>query len=791
MKIEIRLRGQMAGDFDSSADLQGWVQAEPATMGPAWSQISVNQWTQGTGVANKWLEGLLPEGLSREPFEARTAAEKTDPGLERNLLTVLWANWDHEYAGAIEIVRDDRPKGPVAWDGITETDIGKLIQQMAQERAEQRRPRWPLNEGWRKSALTGMRGKLALRRHETGWAIATGNGLSTWIVKHEDRPNLPGEAGTEAIMQRALAHIGVRTARTEARMFGGAQCVLSKRSDRRDEGNRVVAIHQEDFLQASGWDPRLKYEERKKEEPGYVQLYRILGTNARDPAAEQAMLTRLIAACVSGANADMHRKNIGLLHDERTAHPQVTLAPVYDFGSWAGLERAFARTSQSQGKLALSVNRIDEAPKIGLRQWMAMAADAGVDPEAVVDEVRAVGRTLPDAIAQGRTEARGTDENREQAWVDRRTQASIDYAKRRAKALENEIESRARKGHGRGLHFTDSTETEKWENEPRRNGHPHYKRERTPEGYTLTVTRSTGTTETLRTGLTLSEIAKTECEDRGWPAEAEWTVRRELQREDALKDAVAMIATSAHEQRADHENMRGERSTDDTPGDQEKPELAPQRRAPTEAQAPTPHETDTARRYLLGSRERPSLETMIDKIVTERLGGSTPTQRSTAARESHIHWLLKPHTRERPEPENQWQIDRDNLGPIRSDAAAREAAKLLAQALDRYQRDQYGQTEEGAPRGPPPREHFIALTAKGVEQKRKKRIADTIEGWRSAIAPNLLRNIGQAIIPLEIDFRRALAQHRRADKLNADSVRTQASAELTRGPSRPPEWNWD
>ena len=236
---------------------------------------------------------------------------------------MLWANWDHEYAGAIEIVRDDRPKGPAAWDGITETDIGKLIQQMAQERAEQRRPRWPLNEGWRKSALTGMRGKLALRRHETGWAIATGNGLSTWIVKHEDRPNLPGEAGTEAIMQRALAHIGVRTARTEARMFGGAQCVLSKRSDRRDEGNRVVAIHQEDFLQASGWDPRLKYEERKKEEPGYVQLYRILGTNARDPAAEQAMLTRLIAACVSGANADMHRKNIGLLHDERTAHPQV------------------------------------------------------------------------------------------------------------------------------------------------------------------------------------------------------------------------------------------------------------------------------------------------------------------------------------------------------------------------------------------------------------------------------------------------------------------------------------
>ena len=791
MKVEIRLLGQMAGRFNSSADAMGWAGAEPAAMGKAWSRISVNQWTQGTDVAERWLEGLFPEGPSREPFEARTTQEKTDRGLGRSILTVLRANWDHEYAGAIEIVREEKPKGPPAWNHITENQIGELIEQMAHERAERRRPRWPLKEGWRKSALTGMRGKLGLRRHERGWSIANGSGLSTWIVKHEDRPELPGEAGTEAIMQRALAHIGVRTAQTEARVFGGAQCVLSKRSDRKDEGNRVVAIHQEDFLQASGWGARLKYEEGRKNEPGYAQLYRILGANARDPAAEQAMLTRLIAACVIGANADMHRKNVGLLHEGGTAHTWVTLAPVYDFGSWAGLERAVAGRTPAQGKLALSVNGIDEAPKIGLRQWMAMAAEAGVDPEEIVDEVRAVGRTLPDAIAQGIIEAAGTDENREQGWVDRRTQASVDYARRRARALDKEIESRARKGRGRGLRLIDSSETQKWETETRGGGHPHYEREGSRAGFTLTVTRSAESTETLRTGLTLSELAKTECEDRGWPAQAEWTVRREVQRKEALKDAVGMIGTGAEEKRAEQEGRRRGRSADDTSGEGERPEQPRQRHAPTDAKAPTPREIEMADRYLLGDRERPSVDAMIDKIATERLDGAARTEPSTARREWNIYWRLKPHTRERPEEENEWRLDRENLGPIRSDAGAREAAKMLAQALDGYQSDQYGQTEEGAPRGPPAAEHFIALTAKGAEKKRKKHITNTIEGWRSAIAPNLLRQIRKEIVPLEVEFWRRLARDREAEQGAAEARLRQIAAQQTPAPYHPHGWGRD
>ena len=454
VRLEIQLHGECAARFDSEADLLGWVAGEPAETTAMWHRMSVNAWARGREVPARWLEGLLPEGLSKEPFEMRAARAGPDTRAGRGVITLLWGNSDHEYAGAVEIARDDEPKGPPGWRPVDEAELGALVAENARERAERGRPRWPPADAWRKSALAGMRGKIGVRRTNSGWAVATGSGLSTWIVKHEDRRKLPGEAGTEAIMQRTLAHIGVRTARTESRMFAGMQCVLSERSDRNDWGGGVEAVHQEDFLQASGWPAQRKYEEWVKGEPGYVELYRALGEHSAEPEREQAMLTRLIAACVMGANADMHRKNIGLLHETGAQIPRVTLAPVYDFGSWAGLERTFAGRGEAQGKLALGVNGIDEPSRIGAKQWAAMAEQAGLDTEGTIEEVRAVGRALPEAIAQAQAEANTTDENHDQGWVDRRVEATVRYAERRARALEHEIESRARKGRSSGTRRT-------------------------------------------------------------------------------------------------------------------------------------------------------------------------------------------------------------------------------------------------------------------------------------------------------------------------------------------------
>ena len=205
-------------------------------------------------------------------------------------------------------------------------------------------------------------------------------------------------------------------------------------------------------------------------------------------------------------------------------------------------------------------------------------------------------------------------------------------------------------------------------------------------------------------------------------------------------------------------------------------------RASAEVQTPTQREIEEAERYLLGHGERPSLDAIIDKIATERLDGSRPAAPSATEREIDIYLRLKPYTRERPENEKQWKLDRENRSPVRSDAAAQVAARSVAQTLDGYQRKQYGQDEDGAPHGPPGTGNFFALSAKGQERKRAKHIAQTIDRWRTTTAPNLVREIRETIIPLEVGFRRQLAEDREREQHEIEArvrQRTQGAAHQT------------
>ena len=134
--------------------------------------------------------------------------------------------------------------------------------------------------------------------------------------------------------------------------------------------------------------------------------------------------------------------------------------------------------------------------------------------------------------------------------------------------------------------------------------------------------------------------------------------------------------------------------------------------------------------------------------------------------------------------ENQWELDRDNRSAVRSNDAARTAARILVQSLGQYQGEQYGQTDNGTPRAPPSVEHFSAWTTKGQEKKRQKRLEETVRRWRSVIAPDLLRQIRQAIIPLEVQIRRQLAQHRLTEKRTAEAQRRRIAAVQTPTSSR-------
>ena len=164
---------------------------------------------------------------------------------------ILRANADAEFAGAIgfETQRTRSTARTSGYEQLTETEIGPRLDE-ADRLARGLGRGTSLPDGPEGIALSGMRGKIGLTMLEDGgWAAAYGQALNTWIAKVEDNPRLPGEAGIEAICQRAFAALGIDSAETASRVLGGVQTVLSRRSDRVGTlaAGNVTARHQEDM----------------------------------------------------------------------------------------------------------------------------------------------------------------------------------------------------------------------------------------------------------------------------------------------------------------------------------------------------------------------------------------------------------------------------------------------------------------------------------------------------------------------------------------------------------------
>ena len=186
-----------------------------------------------------------------------------------------------------------------------------------------------------------MRGKIGLTMLDDGaWAAAYGHALNTWIAKVEDHPRLPGEAGIEAICQRAFAALGIDSAETASQIFDGVQTVLSQRSDRvgAPETGIVRPRHQEDMAQALGYPCALKYDAGWRTEPRWRECHRLLSARAKDPDAEHRRLTQILAATWLIGHSDLHRRNLGFVHAEDGSPPSITIAPLYDVSSARGLK---------------------------------------------------------------------------------------------------------------------------------------------------------------------------------------------------------------------------------------------------------------------------------------------------------------------------------------------------------------------------------------------------------------------------------------------------------------------
>ena len=477
MFLSIYVHRQLGLTFDLTEDNTRLPECT-ARHGPAFDRLTAEPDTLRHAVKLRhWLAALLPENgtVAAYRLQAREACERLDAVTAYDSdVAVLWGNADAEYAGAIE-VRRTGPDAPPDLDAplagvvepLTDAEIGHRLW-FAAWIAEEPRDRVMLvgrrfvpidpvpddvHHGLyrgllalsgRRAALSGRRGKFGATPLPGGrWGTATGAGLNTWIVKHEHRDNLPGEAGVEAVCQRALALVGVPAATTRARVFGGQQAVLSERSDRvRAPDGRVDARHQEEFLQACGYNPKEKYWKGLPYEPGWPEAYRLLQRHGTRPEQCQDRLTRALAACWLLGNGDLHRRNLGFLHAPADAPAGVTLAPLYDASS------AIGTRCDSSPDVPIGGSRLQD--RITPRHWLLHSQDCGIDGDGTLAIVDELFRTLPDALAAARDRAREEDENLFPHAVAERVDATIEHVQARERAYRLKAVSLGRRSSGRG-----------------------------------------------------------------------------------------------------------------------------------------------------------------------------------------------------------------------------------------------------------------------------------------------------------------------------------------------------
>lgn len=441
MELDVYLHGLRAMSLD--ADPHNPPGIRP---GPAMARVSAG-WTgdQDIHAAQRWLSLCLPENGALEAHVERAQnllMARRINAVPRFPETVLWGNADNEYPGTVSMSSDgaaplaSTPLPLSQYASVTDKDMGILLANAVYEAQRGSHRGFGATVHRARSSLSGQRPKISLSTTvDDAWCLGDPGCLNTWIVKVEDNPSLPGEAGVESICQAALALVGVPAAHTRAMVLGGYQCVVSKRFDRvMDHDGYIRPRHQEELRQAAGWGGG-KYPTGAPGEPTWSTVYRLLREHAASPDEACDEFTRLLVCTWLLGHGDLHFGNLAFLHEGG----EVRLAPAYDVSS--SVATKYDKT------LVLGVGGQRQPHKIGPAQWRAHANVCGLDSERVLALVSEVAGTFQDAFAQARGEALTSDENRLQQQVDKRSERVARHIKLRSQHFAARLEHRGRGPH--------------------------------------------------------------------------------------------------------------------------------------------------------------------------------------------------------------------------------------------------------------------------------------------------------------------------------------------------------
>lgn len=325
--------------------------------------------------------GLLPEGNLR-----RLIAQQCQVSSQNDF--ALLGAIGGECAGAITFVPlGQRPasaeQANVEW--LDELQLSALLDELP------RRPMLAGRDGIRLS-LAGAQDKLPVvfDGHRVG--LPKGGQPSTHILKPVIAA-VENSVLNEGFCMALAQAMGMLAAPTQIFTVHGRQVLLVARYDRRTgQDGQTRRMHQEDFCQALGVVPEMKYQNEGG--PDLQACFDLLRKATR-PSAPQVL--RLLDAVVFNAligNHDAHAKNFSLLY----ADPKPTLAPMYDLLSTAIYENLAPKMAMKLG----SKYQFDE---VHARHWEQFAQAAGLSKAQTKKRVLRTAQDLPGVARQLQTSA--------------------------------------------------------------------------------------------------------------------------------------------------------------------------------------------------------------------------------------------------------------------------------------------------------------------------------------------------------------------------------------------------
>lgn len=172
-------------------------------------------------------------------------------------------------------------------------------------------------------SLAGAQRKIALVYEGDTWGRATGSAPTTHIVK-VGAPGLRGQAAVEHFSLRVAHHLGLEVATSTLLPIEGESVLVVERFDRIRMDGRIARLHQEDFCQALGKDPRKRY--HAEGAPQAAEIARVLWQNTIRPAEEVRRFASALVLQLLIGGTDAHARNYSIQHLEGGSR----LAPLYD-----------------------------------------------------------------------------------------------------------------------------------------------------------------------------------------------------------------------------------------------------------------------------------------------------------------------------------------------------------------------------------------------------------------------------------------------------------------------------